>query len=109
MNSDGMNEAADIHDLMRDARRATDFLKSLSNPHRLVVLCLLCEGERNVGEMEMALGIRQPALSQQLARLRHDGLVAARRDGKSVYYHLASEEARAVIGVLYEQFCKGDD
>lgn len=63
------------------------------------------EGERSVSELEEQLGLRQPTISQQLARLRADDLVATRRDGKTIYYSLASEEARRVVQLLYELFC----
>ncbi len=87
------------------AHRASGFLKALANENRLVILCALVEGEKNVGELENILGIRQPTLSQQLARLRADELVATRRDSKHIFYSLASEEAERVIGLLYELFC----
>jgi DNA-binding transcriptional ArsR family regulator len=58
-----------------------------------------------VGELEAALGIMQPTLSQQLTVLRAEELVSTRRDGKNIYYSLASSQALAVIGTLYEQFC----
>ncbi|MGL4242911.1 MAG: ArsR/SmtB family transcription factor, partial [Beijerinckiaceae bacterium] len=71
----------ELDDLMRNARRASDFLKALSHENRLLLLCLLSEGERSVSELESIMSMRQSAVSQQLARLRLDGLVAARRDG----------------------------
>ena len=70
------------------------------------MLCLLSEGEKSVSELEGALGLRQPAISQQLARLRAEELVAARRAGKSIYYSLASERARRMMVLLYELFCQ---
>ncbi len=88
-----------------NAKRASQFLKALANDNRLVILCTLADGEKNVGELEEVLGIRQPTLSQQLARLRTDELVTTRRDSKQIYYSLASEEARQVIGLLYDLFC----
>ena len=88
-----------------NARAASRFLKALSNQNRLLLLCLLSEGEKTVTELEVALGLRQPAISQQLARLRAEGLIAGRRDGKSIHYRLASEEARQVMMLLYELFC----
>ena len=91
-----------------NALRASDFLKALANPHRLVILCHLAEGEMSVGELEQLLKLRQPTLSQQLARLREDSLVDTRRAGKMIYYRLASNEARQVIGLLYELFCSID-
>jgi ArsR family transcriptional regulator, virulence genes transcriptional regulator len=84
---------------------ASAFLKGLANPHRLMVLCLLCDGELSVGELEQALDIRQPTLSQQLARLRADGLVETRRDGKAIYYSLSDERASSLIASLQEMFC----
>ena len=87
------------------ASRAADFLKSISHEQRLLILCHLAGGERSVGELEELLGARQAAVSQQLARLRFEGLVTARRDGKAVHYSLADERARRLIGLLYEMFC----
>lgn len=92
-------------EMYENAKRASQFLKALANDNRLVILCTLAEGEKNVSELEDILGIRQPTLSQQLARLRTDELVATRRDSKQIYYSIASEEAEQVIGLLYELFC----
>ena len=100
-----MKEINEIHE---NAGRASSFLKGLANENRLVILCFLAEGERNVGELENILGIRQPTLSQQLARLRSDGLVATRRDKKQIYYSLASDEAELVLGLIYKIFCGGE-
>ena len=91
-----------------NARAASHFLKALSNHNRLQLLCLLSEGEKTVTELEAALGLRQPAISQQLARLRTEGLIAGRRDGKSIHYRLTSEEARRVMMLLYELFCHSE-
>ena len=87
------------------AEEAALFLKALTNPHRLMILCLLDGCERSVSDLERHLGLRQPTLSQQLAKLRADGLVETRRDGKFIYYRLASAEAREVIAVLFRLFC----
>jgi DNA-binding transcriptional ArsR family regulator len=92
-------------DMGADARRASDFLKALTNSSRLLVLCHLAEGEKTVSELERRLGLRQPTLSQQLARLRADRLVETRRDGKHIYYRLISTEVRRVLELLYELFC----
>ncbi|MGL5114640.1 MAG: ArsR/SmtB family transcription factor [Beijerinckiaceae bacterium] len=97
--------SAEIQALMANARRASDFLKALSHENRLLLLCLLAEKERSVGELEDLLGLRQSAVSQQLARLRLDGLVSARRDGKAVHYSLATPEVRAVLEVMHRVFC----
>ena len=88
------------------AREACGLLKVLSNPDRLLILCYLSQGEARVGELEEGLGIVQPTLSQQLTVLREEELVNTRREGKNIYYSLASDEAVAVIQTLYAQFCK---
>ena len=94
-----------LAEMAANARAASRFLKALSNHNRLLLLCLLSAGEMTVSELESALGLRQPAISQQLARLRAEGLIAGRRDGKSIHYRLASEEARQIMLLLYELFC----
>ncbi len=96
----------DIEKLMRNAHQASHFLKALSHETRLVLLCLLSEGERSVTDLENILALRQPAVSQQLARLRLDGLVSTRRDGKVIYYSIASEDIRRAIMLVYDVFCK---
>jgi DNA-binding transcriptional ArsR family regulator len=96
----------DLQRMSDNAQRATDFLKALAHESRLMMLCILAEGEKSVGELEEILSLRQPTVSQQLARLRADGLVTTRRDGKAIYYSLASEEARTVIGAVYDAFCR---
>lgn len=92
--------------MIENATRASGFLKALAHESRLMILCFLADGEKSVGELEQLLNLRQPTVSQQLARLRSDGLVSARREGKTIYYTLASEEARVVIGALYDVFCR---
>lgn len=92
---------------MREAAQsACALMKVLSNPHRLLLLCELAAGERKVGELEERLGIMQPTLSQQLTVLRNGALVVTRRDGKHIYYKMASPQTMAVIQVLYAQFRK---
>jgi DNA-binding transcriptional ArsR family regulator len=92
--------------MLQKARQAATLLKALSHEHRLLLLCLLAEKERSVGELEALLEMRQPAVSQQLARLRSDGMVATRRDGKTIYYSLGNEDVRRVIEVIYDVFCR---
>jgi len=96
----------DIDQLIANARQASEFLKALSHEARLVILCLLLDGEKSVTEIDQTLDLRQPAVSQQLARLRADDLVETRRDGKSIYYSLARPEVREVITALHRAFCK---
>jgi DNA-binding transcriptional ArsR family regulator len=97
--------AVDVDTMISSAREASELLKALSHEARLVILCMLTEGEKSVSEIEQALSLRQPAVSQQLARLRADDLVETRREGKNIYYSLARPEVRAVIGALYQAFC----
>jgi DNA-binding transcriptional ArsR family regulator len=98
--------SSDLNRMAGSAKRASDFLKALAHESRLVILCILAEGEKSVGELEEILNLRQPTVSQQLARLRADGLVSTRREGKVIYYSLASDEARTVIGAIYDVFCR---
>ncbi|NJL07933.1 MAG: winged helix-turn-helix transcriptional regulator [Methylacidiphilales bacterium] len=95
----------DIAELLQHARVASEFLKALAHESRLVILCLLAEGEKSVMELAELLGERQPAVSQQLARLKGEHLVQARRDGKHIYYSLARDEVRDVIVALHAAFC----
>ncbi len=102
--------AASTHDvdpeaLAGAAEQASDFLKSLANPVRLRILCLLVQGEAAVGDITEKLGARQSLISQHLALLRKDGMVRPRRDGQTIYYTLADKRAERLIGVLYETFC----
>jgi DNA-binding transcriptional ArsR family regulator len=98
-------QKVDIDALLEHAREASDFLKALSHEARLVILCLLVDGEKSVSELEEMLNLRQPAVSQQLARLRADELVEARREGKNIYYSLARPEVREIVGALQRAFC----
>lgn len=95
-----------LETLMRNARKASDFLKALSHENRLLLLCLLAERERSVSDLENILSLRQPTVSQQLARLRYDGLVTTRRDGKTIYYSIADENVRQIITVIYNIYCE---
>lgn len=106
---DGAEFSPELDRLMRKARKASDFLKALSHENRLLLLCLLAERERTVTELENILSLRQPMVSQQLARLRLDKLVETRRDGKAIYYSLADDDVRRVIAVIYDIFCNGPD
>lgn len=97
--------SGELESMLDKAKKASDFLKALSHESRLLILCMLAEGEKSVTEIERLLELRQPTVSQQLARLRLDGLVATRREGKTIYYSLASEEARVILGAIYDVFC----
>lgn len=88
------------------ANDATRLLKALANESRLMVLCLLSEGEHSVGALNAELDLSQSALSQHLAVLRTDGLVTTRRDAQTIYYALAEGPAQAIIETLHRIFCE---
>jgi ArsR family transcriptional regulator len=92
--------------MAENAQSAAAFLKTLAHEGRLMILCHLGNGEKSVGELEALLEMRQAAVSQMLARLREEGFVSTRREGKTVYYSLANENTQEVIGLLYRLFCK---
>ena len=91
--------------MQQASMQASQLLKSLSHPDRLLLLCQLTQGEFCVGELETLVGVGQPSLSQQLGILRKDELVSTRRDGKQIYYSIASDDALAVLQLLYQRFC----
>ena len=99
----------DIGILQDKAKHATELLKVMSNEWRLLILCHLVDGEQSVGDLEKELGLGQSALSQHLAVLRREKLVTTRRDAQSIFYSLASDDARAIMGTLYERFCATED
>jgi DNA-binding transcriptional ArsR family regulator len=84
--------------------RASSFLKALSGRSRFLLLCHLLDGEKSVGELARLTGARDTAVSQQLALLRREGMVAARRDGQMIFYSLASEDARHMLEAMYGLF-----
>jgi len=98
----------DMHAMRLAATQASGLLKALANPDRLLLLCQLSQGEQCVSELENLLGIVQPTLSQQLGVLREERLVSTQREGKQIFYSIASKEALAVMQVLYQQFCAPD-
>ena len=91
--------------LQDNAREASALLKSMSNEHRLLILCQLVTGEKSVGELVRLVGLSQSALSQHLARLRRDSLVRTRRDAQTIYYSMAAAEPMAVLRLLDDLFC----
>lgn len=108
MSTSGIPSGADQLDIARlrtAADQAQALLKTLANRDRLLLLCQLVSGERNVSELEVAVGIQQPTLSQQLGVLRREGLVATRREGKQIFYRIDSTEALAMLQTLYQLYC----
>ncbi|WP_412105136.1 ArsR/SmtB family transcription factor [Sulfitobacter sp. D35] len=100
--------AEDLDRMAENAMRASNFLKAISHEGRLMILCHLASGEKSVTELEELLSARQAAVSQQLSRLRFEGLVTPRREGKTIYYSLADDRPRKIMEVVYEMFCKED-
>lgn len=94
----------DVGSVAVNARAASEFLKALAHEGRLAILCHLVDRERSVGELEALLGARQAAVSQQLARLRHEGLVRARRDGKTIFYSVEDPKVRLLLETLHALF-----
>ncbi|MQQ10698.1 metalloregulator ArsR/SmtB family transcription factor [Epibacterium sp. SM1979] len=100
--------AEDMDRMMENAQRASNFLKAISHEGRLMILCHLASGEKSVTELEELLSARQAAVSQQLSRLRLEGLVTPRRDGKTIYYRLTDDRPKQIMEVVYDLFCRED-
>ncbi len=98
----------DLDKMMENATRASNFLKAISHEGRLMILCHLASGEKSVTELEDLLSARQAAVSQQLARLRLEGLVTPRREGQTIFYSLTDNRSRQIIDLVYDLFCKAD-
>lgn len=96
----------DLNEMRVAATAACGLLKVLANPDRLLLLCQLTQGPHCVSELETILGIQQPTLSQQLGVLRDEALVSTQREGKQIFYNIASNEARAIMQVLYQLYCE---
>ena len=92
--------------VVEKAKSASNFLKAISHEGRLMILCHLVSGEKSVTELEDLISARQAAVSQQLSRLRLEGLVVPRRDGKTMYYRLADDKPKRILEVIYDLFCQ---
>jgi DNA-binding transcriptional ArsR family regulator len=95
-----------IQHMEESAEKVSGLMKVLSNKNRLMILCQLVEGERTVGELTELLRLRGPAMSQQLALLRKDGLVRTRRKGQAIFYALARDDISRLMAFLYETYCR---
>ena len=100
-------DGEELDRLVDNATDASNFLKAISHEGRLMILCHLVTGEKSVTELEDLLSARQAAVSQQLSRLRLEGLVVPRREGKAIYYSLADDRPRRILEVVYDLFCNG--
>ena len=92
--------------MARHAASASELLKALAHPARLLVLCRLVEGETTVGELQRLVGLSMSALSQHLATLREMELVATRRESQAIYYSLVAGPAIGVLDALYAAYCE---
>ena len=101
--------AEELDQMMKSAEKASNFLKAISHEGRLMILCHLASGEKSVTELEELLSARQAAVSQQLSRLRLEGLVKPRRDGKTIFYSLSDDRSTRIIEVVYDLFCNTDN
>ena len=91
--------------MAENAIKASNFLKAISHEGRLMILCYLASGEKSVTDLEELLSVRQAAVSQQLSRLRLEGLVTPRREGKIIYYSLSDNRSKQIMEVVYDLFC----
>lgn len=98
-----------MQEMQKKAAHVAGFLKGLANPNRLLVLCLLAEGEKNVGELIAATGIAQTTMSQYLSKLKAEGIVDFRRDHRTLYYRISHDAAHDVMAVLYKHFCQDEE
>jgi DNA-binding transcriptional ArsR family regulator len=96
-----------LMDMRHSAKQAADLLRSIGSAHRLMILCMLNDGDKTVTELCDGIGARQSLISQHLTRLRLDGLVKADRQGHFVYYSLNDTPAREIVGILHGYYCPG--
>ena len=96
----------DLAKMQESAKTASDLLKLLGHPDRLMILCQLKTGEQSVGQLAANLEIKQSPLSQHLARMRHEGVVASRREAQTIFYSIANREVEELVSVLYALFCE---
>lgn len=94
-----------MDDIREKAGEAAAFLRSMANPSRLMILCMLTEGERNVSDLLANLDISQTALSQHLARLRQEDIVEFRRNHRTLYYKIKNPHVAKIVSALYEIYC----
>jgi len=96
----------DVRKIEQNVSRAARLLKSLSNEKRLLIICTLYKGEKSVGELEEIVGLSQSALSQHLAKLRRDKIVATRRDAQTIYYSILDDAVSVILNALHKLFCE---
>jgi len=98
--------AREIAMLAERAGDAAEFLRLLANPHRLLILCqLVVTREMSVGQLVDTVGLSQSALSQHLAKMREEGIVATRREAQTVFYRIADKNVARVLALLKDIYC----
>ncbi|WP_394204894.1 ArsR/SmtB family transcription factor [Shewanella waksmanii] len=100
-----MQKEIDVNEMVTNAQSAAKWLKAIANPYRLMILCQLLDNELSVTELNASIPLSQSALSQHLAVLRAEDLVATRKSSQVVYYTLKNEQVTDVISILYEKYC----
>ncbi|MBK1780061.1 winged helix-turn-helix transcriptional regulator [Advenella sp. WQ 585] len=98
-----------MQDMAASAEKAARFLKLIAHPHRLLILCTLLEGERNVTELTKIVGISQTSMSNHLARLRSEDVVDFTREQRTLTYRLSTANAEPIIAALYKIYCSGPE
>ena len=98
----------DVATFEANAAAAARLMRALANERRLMILCKLTKGERSVGALQTEIGLSQSALSQHLALLREDGIVATRREGQTIHYRITDDAASKVIATLAEIYCPSE-
>ena len=96
---------ADLEKMEENVETASQMLKAIASPTRLMLLCALADGEKSVSELAELLDLRQATISQHLARLRQEDLVRTRREAQSVYYQFANKTAEKIVQLLYRRYC----
>lgn len=100
---------SELKQMRRNAAEVSDFLRTLSNENRLLILCALVDGEQSVGELNAHVDLSASALSQHLSWLRDGGLVQTRREAQTIYYSLADARVAKVLGLLKKLFCSPEE
>lgn len=98
-----------IEKIEQNAMQAAQFLKGLASHHRLLILCRLVEGEKNVTELIEATSMPQTSMSQHLSKLKQEGIVTVRREHRTLYYRIENTAALKIMNILYDEFCKENE
>jgi len=96
----------DIQSLQNKASEVATLLKAIGNEKRLIILCQLADKEElSVGTLAQTVGLGQSALSQHLAKMRDEGIVATRREGQTIWYRIADGRVKELMAILYQLYC----